>query len=360
MSVFGPPRCEQVAPLLVFYVWDEVSSAERARIEQHLSVCPDCKQQLADERLFAEIVAANPQAADELDTSGILLAHCRSELSEALDDMAGAAPRHAWRPLGWLSHWMAVRPGWSGALLVLVGALLGTQLLPLVRPSREFDGTLAMNVKAAPMLSNEQLSKMAVAGISFAPASQSDSGFSTVNLQLNAEQPMVVSGNVQDRDVKRVLTYVVENGERFDPGVRLDCLDALKAAAHDQEVRRALQTAAQKDSNAAVRMKALEALGRSAFDEESRNILVKVLEHDANPGVRVVAVNLLVRSLGHDLGDANGSLAPLGPEVAPIPQDASVEHILRTLQELQQRDPSQYVRLRSAAALRQIAGREVQ
>jgi hypothetical protein len=46
---------------------------------------------------------------------------------------------------------------------------------------------------------------------------------------------------------------------------------------------------------------------------------------------------------------------PAGPE-----EDASVERVIRVLQQLQRRDPSRYVRLRSAAALRQIGPREVQ
>jgi hypothetical protein len=91
--------------------------------------------------------------------------------------------------------------------------------------------------------------------------------------------------------------------------------------------------------------------------------LLDALEHDANPGVRVEAVNVLVGSLQH--GDAVETarepdevarvVKPLGPE-----EDQSVEHVIRALQQLQRRDPSRYVRLRSAAALRQIGPREVQ
>jgi hypothetical protein len=40
--------------------------------------------------------------------------------------------------------------------------------------------------------------------------------------------------------------------------------------------------------------------------------------------------------------------------------DPSVERVVGVLQQLQRRDPSRYVRLRSAAALRQIGPREVQ
>jgi HEAT repeat protein len=162
-------------------------------------------------------------------------------------------------------------------------------------------------------------------------------------------------------DVRRVLTYVVMNGERFDPGVRLDCLDVLKTRTGDKDVRHALLAAARKDQNAAVRMKALEALRDSAADDAVRDTLLETLQHDANPGVRVEAVNLLVRSLGSDApAEAPAPGAP--PEIAgaQIPPDPSVDRVIRALEGLQHRDPNRYVRLRSAAALRQIGPREVQ
>jgi len=77
--------------------------------------------------------------------------------------------------------------------------------------------------------------------------------------------------------------------------------------------------------------------------------------------VRVEAVNLLVGSLDNRPADADA--APETPEAAPAPapgEDASFEHVVRVLQELQRRDPNPYVRLRSAAALRQIGPREMQ
>src|SRR5260370_31978682 len=165
--------------------------------------------------------------------------------------------------------------------------------------------------------------------------------------------------------MRRVLTYVVENGDRFDAGVRLDCLEALKAASRDQQVRQALITASRKDQNPAVRMKALESLRDAAARDDVRQALLDALEHDANPGVRVEAVNVLVGSVQH--GEA--------AETAPEPDDSAqlvkrggqdtdpsvaVERVVRVLQQLQRRDPSPYVRVRSAAALRQIGPPEVQ
>jgi HEAT repeats/Putative zinc-finger len=370
------PRCAEIAAMLVFYACDEVNDRERQQIEEHLAGCESCTRQLAGEReLWAAIGAVH--AAGEIDSADVLLSQCRSELAEKLDDLSSAvAAQEHWQLFGWARHWMALRPAWSGAMLVFFGVLLGAEVIPWLQSGVPGNNNgRVVNVMASQKLTDEQLSKMAVAGINLSPWPNAAPG--TVQLQLRAEQPMVLSGNANDKEMRRVLTYVVENGERFDAGIRLDCLDALKAQARDLKVRSALLVAARKDPNPAVRMKALEALRDSAADDAVREALLDALTHDANPGVRVEVVNMLVHSLEHELGDSsipNLANVPDNPDDAPDePQaiappsesgtpvaDPSVEKVIRTLEELRKRDPNRYVRLRSAAALRQIGPREVQ
>src|SRR5882757_9930361 len=324
MSANGLPHCTEIAPLLVFYACDEVEPQEREQIDAHLAVCASCAAQLREEQEMQSALVSAFQPADQLDPSGTLLAQCRSELSELLDDLSAPRLRERWSPFGWARQWMALRPAWSAAVLVVAGLVVGTQVALWI-PSRDGNfGGQAMNVKAA-ALTNEDLSRMAVAGVNFPTAADSAG---TVQLQVRTEQPIVLSGSVDDVDVRRVLTYVVTNGERFDPGVRLDCLDVLKTRTGEKDVRHALLAAARKDQNAAV---------------------------------RVEAVNLLVRSLE---GEGAAELADPGdaPEIAgaQIPTDPSVNRVIRALEGLQHRDPNRYVRLRSAAALRQIGPRETQ
>lgn len=354
-------RCSEVGPLLVFYACDEVDPREREQIEAHLASCPSCAEQLREEQGMHAALMDAFQPADRIDSSGALLAQCRSELSELLDDLSAPPLREHWTPFGWVRRWMALRPVWSAACLILMGLVVGTRLVYWL-PTRD-EGRSTMNVKAAPPLTNDELSKMDVAGINF-PVSPDSSG--TVQLQVRTEQPLVITGSVDDADVRRVLTYVVANGERFDPGVRLDCLDVLKARTGDKEVRYALLAAARKDQNPAVRMKALEALRDSTGDAAVRDALLEALHHDANPGVRVEAVNLLVRSLNEQEQASSDSVGvppvpgpPPVPEAdAQIPTDPSVGRVIHALEELQHGDPNRYVRLRSAAALRQISPRE--
>jgi HEAT repeats len=361
-------NCAQVAPLLVFLACNEVTSEERAAIESHVAACADCRSQLAEVGEFQENLLTVPQSADELDRTGTLLAQCRSELSESLDEMAAPVEQESWRPFGFVRRWMALRPGWSAASLLAAGAILGVQLLQWLPTNDSNLNGRAMNVSAAQKITNEQLDRMAVSGITFAPTADGVPG--TLQIQLRAEQPVVLSGNLDDTDMRRVLTYVVKNSDRFDPGVRLDCLDALRAKIGDAEIREALLDAARHDKNSAVRMKALESLREVASEEDVRDAVLESLEEDTNPGVRVEAINLLVRSLEMESATVSMQSAPSPnsdePMVeqtapaAPSESDPSVRRVLRALEQLRRNDPNHYVRLRSAAALRQIGPSEVQ
>src|SRR5262249_8299741 len=114
-------RCEDVAPLLVFYTCFEVDEQERAEIDAHLAVCSTCAEQLQEEETFQSALTTASQAADAIDPSGALLAQCRSELSEKLDDLAAPAVREQVTVFALMRRWMVMRPAWSAAALVLAG-----------------------------------------------------------------------------------------------------------------------------------------------------------------------------------------------------------------------------------------------
>jgi len=361
--------CAEIAPLLVFYVCDELTEQERAEVERHLAACDECRAQLSEEREFHGALSEQLPAADLLDPSGLLLSQCRTELAEKLDDLARPPAKERAFSLGWMRRWMVLHPAWSAATLVLLGLTAGVQSTQWFSPSGDIASIEPVNVRPNPRFTEDQLSKMEVAGINFTPTP--GSGSQNVRVQMSAEQPVELSGSLDDNDVRSVLTYVVKNGERFDSGVRLDCLDALKARATDQQVRAALLTAARKDQNPAVRLKALEALRDSAPDRDVRETLLDALKHDSNPGVRVEAVNLLVRSLDNESVEIFTVTEPSSPmvQVGHLPQpaaagqfpaDESLRNVIRTLEDLQSSDPSRYVRLRSAAALREINVRNEQ
>lgn len=374
MNAGAPEQpCKQIGALLVFYVCDEVNQDERSAIEQHLRTCAACRLQLTEERAFQNAINSFVQRADEGDAASILLAQCRSELAEKLDDLERPSTKEKATTLGWLRGWMVIHPAWSAAMLILLGLVGGTEYSRWINAPKSEATNQVVSVRPNIGLTEDQLSKMAVAGINFSPSP--DSSMQNVRVRLSAEQPIELDGNVDDSSVRSVLTFVVKNGERFDSGVRLDCLDALKSDASDSTVRAALLMAARKDQNPAVRLKALEALHDSGIDDAVRETLLDALQHDSNPGVRVEAVNLLVRAL--EQAQNQPQMPPTGlppvPEMTAAPMiqvgtvtsssaanGGSIAGVIRALETLQRNDPSRYVRLRSAAALREISARNDQ
>src|SRR5436305_12102920 len=83
----NPGGCEEIMPLLVFYACGELTAAESEQVQAHLTECQECAEQLKAEQQFVESLGAMPQAADQIDSAGILLSQCRSELAESLDDL---------------------------------------------------------------------------------------------------------------------------------------------------------------------------------------------------------------------------------------------------------------------------------
>jgi hypothetical protein len=357
--------CAEFSEWIVFYAWNELETGEKLELEAHLAVCEGCRTQLVEERRLTEAIGSMATPAEELDPAGVLLSQCRSDLAEKLDDATDSHLRDRVKLFGWLRNMMAMRPVWSAAALLLFGLLVGTQSTQWFARQTPGNGLAhAVNVRPGPQITDEQLSKMSVAGINFTGGSTQ--GQPTVKVKLSAEQPVELTGNLDDKDVRRVLTYVVENGDRFDSGVRLDCLDALRERTQDETVRRALLAAARKDQNPAVRLKALESLRDSASDAMVREALLEALQRDPNPGVRVEAVNMLVRSLesaelsGVEVPRELGGPAGVQVVVPGGERDASMMQVVHTLDELRRKDPNKYVRLRSAAALRQIGPSEEQ
>jgi hypothetical protein len=362
--------CAEIAPLVVFYLCDELDTDERSAVESHLSRCQDCAEMASQERAFQEFVASATPREQGLDSAHILLSQCRSELAEKLDDLALPRVKEKALTFVWMRRWMAMRPVWSGAFLVILGLLLGAQSTQWFAGRRELASSdQAMNVRPQKTrFTDDQLSKIVVAGVNFAPSP--NAGPQNLRVSMSAEEPVELTGSMDDSNVRQVLSYVVKNGERFEPGVRLDCLDALKSHVQDLEVRSALMAAARKDSNPAVRLKALDALRDSTNDRAVRETLLKALQQDGNPGVRVEAVNLLVRSLEiaptSDIPDlppgatamARNGIVPASTHNAGY--DDSTASVIRALEDLQHSDPNRYVRLRSASALRQIHARNEQ
>ncbi len=345
-------RCEEIESLAVLYACDELEPGARASLEAHLAQCPACAAVVASEGRLQEAIASLDPPADSLDRSGLLLAQCRSELAESLDDRQARANRSAWHsifsPVTWwggLRHALIYHPATSMAVLVVAGFLAGVagQRLPVAPAPVVSTPPVAITASSATSASNpakvpvkvtdEQLRRVDSAHVAW--VTPSGSRTPSVQVELMAPTPMNIVGAPDDADVQRALTFLLENGQRFGPDVRLDSLDVLRTSAADPYVRRTLSDAVRLDRNPSVRVKALEALQGFEQDPVVLDAVLDALQSDANSVVRIEAVQLLRGAL------QSGS-------VAPDPQT------LEVLRDRVRNDPNPTVRQQSSAALREL------
>jgi len=339
--------CEEFGPRWTLFAAGELDAAEIAELHDHLLHCANCNATLAQENALLALLSTNRMEPD-----AVLLAGCRASLEDALD----REEEHGWlrRAIStWMpGSWISPAPAWSAALLLLIGfsvGILGPRFLRHSVP-RNNAGQSGSSNSASTLTgvtnsddpSNSSLSTLDlhtadVAGINVFPSSNNQPP--QVELQLKAQQPVTVQGTVNDDEVKRVLMYVLHNNQRFDPDVRMNAVELLRARNNDADVRAALCQTVHTDHNAAVRLKALEALDGAEPQDIIQQTLLDALVDDQNPGVRVEAINALREMAAKGQVESNG-------------------HMLAVLRDRMQKDPSTYIRLQSAAAIRDLGPRQ--
>src|ERR1700757_3603434 len=123
--MFEELNCANFEDCAILYAAGELTDPDRAAVNAHALQCASCAAVLSREMGLRKALAARVQPAEGLDGSELLLARCRSELFEALDD-GSAQPQRSWHSL-WRAvafrHAFAFHPGWSAAVLLLVGVL---------------------------------------------------------------------------------------------------------------------------------------------------------------------------------------------------------------------------------------------
>jgi hypothetical protein len=344
--------CEEFEARRILFAAGELNPTEAAELTEHLQHCDACSAALAED---AALLRCMSEEREEPDAA--LLASCRAGLVDALDQQEEGG----WlkRTLGKLlpASLLAPRPAFSAAMMLVIGfsvGLFGPKLLKApAAPAAKAPSTLTAssgtepaafdpnaqaadaNLNSSTPLSKIDFHNATVAGINVFPAGPSEPP--QVQVQMRTEQPVTIRGSVNDSDVKHALINVLRNNQRFDPDMRLDAVDLLRARSDDPEVRAALCQAVHTDQNAAVRLQALQALSESAgAPNQVRDSLLDALVSDQNPGVRIEAMNSL-----RDLA-----------EQGRIESDSKMLDVLRTRM---QKDPNTYIRLQSAATLRDLA-----
>lgn len=318
--------CPEYEEQIMLHAAEELEGAEKDAFEEHLDACTRCMAAVDAERRLAEVAVRG-----RLEPSPALLASCRNRFEDSLDEMDTRPLFKRWAEAFFPAHWMAMYPAASVAALLLIGFSVGmtvpwhSQRQGTTSPIRE-SGMLPAGLDSAALQSAN------VSGINWTPSENNQPP--QIVIQLNTQRPQTVEGTVNDSEVKRVLLYVLHNGHRFCPDVRINAVELLRERASDPDVEHALSQAALNDRNPAVRLKALEALTTGKPDDTSIQTMLQALTKDTNMGVRVEAINALRAA-----SEQGGLLAD--------------PHALSVLQQTMRSDPNTYIRLQSAAAIQQ-------
>lgn len=338
-------QCGEMEPLLLLSAaGEDLAPADQENLALHLAQCADCSSALDRERELLSAFAENQQQP-----SAVLLESCRASLVDALD----REEERGWlaRTVGsWIpSNWLSPEPAWSAAVLLAIGFSVGV-LGPHFLLRHSSSAANAVNVDVAAPASavgavdnsigaissgstNLDFHAADVAGMNVLPPVGDNPA--QVQFQFKSDEPLTMQGTVNDADVKNVLLHILDGNESCGPDMRLQAVDLLRLRNNDPEVRQALCHAVHDDHNAAVRLKALEALNGSEPQDIVRQTLLDALVDDQNPGVRVQAINEL-------------------REMAANGQVVADDHMLSVLRDRIQKDPSTYIRLQSAAAIRDL------
>src|ERR1700722_4315727 len=340
--------CGEFEPKLTLLAAGEIDSPEAEELRKHIDSCDGCRAEFEREAELLALLSAHRPEPD-----AALLASCRAGLFDSLDQQ---------EERGWLqrvagsflpSSWISPQPAWSAAFLLVIGfavGLFGPGLLhqsPAIPANQGSSGTLSAaqpvdvnptsTETSNPAITSLDLHPADVASINVFPADGNQPP--QVQLQLNTQRAMTLSGTVYDDSVKSALIRVLQDSQRNDPDVRLDAVDLLRIRNNDPAVRSALCRAAHADHNAAVRLKAVEALDGAEPQPLIRQTLLDALADDQNPGVRVEAMNELRDMVAKGQVDSD-------------------EQLLAILKEHARKDPSTYIRLQSAAVLRDLGPRQ--
>jgi hypothetical protein len=254
--------CETTRELMPLYYYGELPPEQEENLEAHCAACSPCGREVERYRSFAGVLDEA-----ELEPSLGLLSECRQMLAQRVTEWERPAPKlNWWRTL--LSLNLDFRVPVGAVALIAVGWF---------------------GARIAPALTGQNVSS---AGVMSSVRSVEPDASGRLVIAVDDIQRRVVSGGVNDVNVRRLLLAAAR--DESNPGVQVECVDALKKMAQSADVRAALLDAVQRDPSPGVRLKALEGLKGFTQDTEIRKALTAVLMNDANAGVRVEAIDLLV------------------------------------------------------------------
>jgi hypothetical protein len=261
---------------LQLYFFDELPAAERTVIEKHLQGCEECRKEISEMERLKVFLSLKKKAV-----SDSLLDEARQELRGRIRIERNRNTVNS-RIKELITRLRNVRPAYVLGITAVfgIGLLLGFLLFK--------SNTHYINPIESP-LTDEGTAPVKISDVKFIDSDPSDG---QVEFTFNAIKPVRIKGNINDENIKSVLTYAMLNEE--NPGVRLNTVNLINesnSANIDPEVKAAVLAVAKYDDNPGVRKEALSFVNKIPFDEDVKSAYLYILMNDSVSGLRIEAIN---------------------------------------------------------------------
>ena len=319
-------NCDLAQETIVLAVYGELPDDRAHQLEQHLTVCERCRQEMEAVAALQKAMAVLPM----VEPSPSLVARTRLRLDEALDAMPTG---------GWLRR--MTQSFMRGAGRLQSAPVMASALLVAGLAAGGWGGYRAglhVAINQAPL------------SITPAPTIVSDpegaqiAGVSSITLEPNTENvevrfsrlvPETAFGTLDDPQIRQLLLLGARG--RADAAVHDHSVDLLAQecrARHEcagGPIRNTLMVSLRYDRNAKVRLRALQGLEPYiAVDTRVRNAILEALLKDPDADIRSEAISLL----------------------APVEADSSVRDVLQTVAS---QDVNPHIRTVSRQYLEQVS-----
>ncbi|PEN13284.1 hypothetical protein CRI94_11635 [Longibacter salinarum] len=350
--------CSTYKPLMTEALFDELSAADRQRLDAHLENCPRCAEEFASLQSTLQVTAQyeRPERSEAYwdAFSDRLYDQIDRETARSGSLRAATAPEEAsWTDR--LRSWWASRPalipstgmqwvlqGALALLLVAAGLAIGRVTAPAPTPADRLAETsgpgtdpLLTPIATGQSQRNVEPRLMGVEDITY------DVTDGSVEIRYNTTNDVVVRGKPEDPKIQRLLRAALL--DESNPSSRLHAVKTLEAAqpSADAELVNALTYLVRDQSNPDMRLRAVRALRRlhqsRPMSESTRGVLVNVLLEAELPALRIEALE----SLTND--------ATMSPEQPSAGENAVPSYLYQA-----QSDSNGYVRYRANELLQQI------
>ncbi len=309
---------DNIKELIQLALLGELNDEEMAELHKHLIECDDCQAEYDALSKYYSFIEENKGSAPY----DSLLPEARTQFRAALDYEISKQP-FGRKLLNSIERFFYTnkKPAWAGAFSLAAGLVIGYLISGPSGANAPFGGELA------------QGGSEKITNVRFSNSLQTDG---QIEFTFDAVKQIKMKGSLENPAIQKVLAQALINDQ--NTATRLRTVNTIadqsnKKVMADPDVKSALISAAEHDSNPGVRRQAVMTLLELPYDSEIKNCYLNVLTNDPNSAIRMMAIN--------GLAAANLNGHPLD------------EEILKVLNQKSKNDDNAYVRIRAASLMKE-------